>query len=194
MFTIENKIIDGRIPYIKFSCDLEACKGGCCTLKGGKGAPLTDSEITEIENALPVVARYLGARSLREVENNHGIEGSPGSFTTGCIDNKDCVFVYYDGDIAKCAFEKAYFNNEIKWRKPISCHLFPIRVANFGGEVIRFEKISECEPAIVNGRKNNIRLYDFLREALIRRYGEQWYKLFLENCELHSKLESEIQT
>lgn len=193
MFVIENKIIDERIPYIKFSCDLDGCKGGCCTLKGGKGAPLTDSEIIEIESAIPVVKKYLEAKSLKEIENNNGIEGLPGNFTTGCIDNKDCVFVYFDGDIAKCVFEKAYFNNEISWRKPISCHLFPIRIADFGGEVVRFEKISECKPAIVNGKKNDILLYDFLRDALIRKYGEQWYKLFRENCELHFKLESEIQ-
>lgn len=190
MFEIENKIIDERIPYIKFLCDLEACKGGCCTLKGGKGAPLEDSEIAEVENALCVVKKYLGTRSLQEIEKNKGIEGSPGNFTTGCIDNKDCVFVYYDKDIAKCAFERGYLNKEISWRKPISCHLFPIRIANFGGEVVRFENIAECKPAIVKGKTNDIPLYVFLRDALIRKYGPHWYELFREYCEL--KLESEI--
>ncbi len=193
MLSIDEKIIDDRIPFIKFNCDLDICKGGCCTLKGGRGAPLEDFEIEEIENAIPVIKKHLTERSLTEIGVNKGIEGFPGNYTTGCIDNKDCVFVYYEEDIAKCAFEKSYFNNEISWRKPISCHLFPIRINDFGGDVLKYEKIIECKPALVKGKNDNIQLHDFLHEALVRKYGFEWYEKFRKICLTRLTVESEFE-
>jgi hypothetical protein len=193
MFTVFNSIVDERIAYIKFKCDLNSCKGACCTLPGGRGAPLDDNEVAEIQKAIPVIKKYLPDRQLEEIRLNDGIEGYVGSFATSCIDNKDCVFVFYENDTAKCAFEKAFFNNEISWRKPISCHLFPIRVSDFGGDVLRYEKIKECKPAIVKGKADSTPLFEFLQDALIRKYGKQWYDEFKIACVGNVNRESEFQ-
>ncbi len=193
MFSIGNKIVDERIPYIKFSCNLEVCKGVCCTVKGGKGAPLADFEVYEIQNGLPEVIKYLPEKSLKIIQENSGIEGYSGNYTTSCIEDKDCVFVYYEDDIAKCAFEKAFLDGKIEFRKPISCHLFPIRVSNFGGDVIRFEKFIECKPALIKGQVEDIPLYIFLKEALIRAFGEAWYQKFKEICESKLKISKEVE-
>ena len=193
MFTVFNSIVDERIAYIKFKCDLNSCKGACCTLPGGRGAPLDDNEVAEIQKAIPVIKKYLPDRQLEEIRLNGGIEGYVGSFATSCIDNKDCVFVFYENDTAKCAFEKAFFNNEISWRKPISCHLFPIRVSDFGGDVLRYEKIKECKPAIAKGKVDSTLLFEFLQDALIRKYGKKWYDEFKSACVGNVKRESEFQ-
>jgi hypothetical protein len=193
MFTVFNSIVDERIAYIKFKCDLNLCKGACCTLPGGRGAPLDDGEVEEIQKAIPVIKKYLSDRHLEEIQLNDGIEGYAGSFATSCIDNKDCVFVYYEDDTAKCAFEKAFFNNEISWRKPLSCHLFPIRISDFGGDVLRYEKIIECKPAIVKGKIDSTPLFEFLQDALIRKYGQKWYDEFKIVCVGNLKRESEFQ-
>jgi hypothetical protein len=191
MFKVFNCIIDERIAYIKFKCDLESCKGACCTLPGGRGAPLEDDEIAEIQKAIPVIKKYLTEKQIEEIRLNDGVEGCPKNYATSCIDNKDCVFVIYEEGIAKCAFEKAYFNSEIKWRKPISCHLFPIRISEFGGDVVRYEKISECKPAIAKGKTNDELLSDFLREALTRKYGQKWYEEFSSMCQSYFNNASE---
>lgn len=193
MFSIENKIIDERIPYIKFSCNLEACKGACCTVKGGKGAPLADFEIFEIQNCLSEVSKYLSERSLEIIKENSGIEGYSGNYTTSCIDDEDCVFVYYEDDIAKCAFEKAFQDGKIEFRKPISCHLFPIRISNFGGDVIRYEKFIECKPALIKGQTDNVPLHIFLKDALVRAYGEKWYQKLKDKCESLLKVTNEVE-
>jgi len=193
MFTVFNSIVDERIAYIKFKCDLNSCKGACCTLPGGRGAPLDDNEVEEIQKAIPVIKTYLSDRQLEEIRLNDGIEGYVGSFATSCIDNKDCVFVFYENDTAKCAFEKAFYNNDITWRKPISCHLFPIRVSDFGGDVLRYEKIKECKPAIVKGKVDSTLLFEFLQDALIRKYGKKWYDEFKSACVGNIKRESEFQ-
>ena len=96
------------------------------------------------------------------------------------IDNKDCVFSTYEGKVAKCAIEKAYNSGKIDFKKPISCHLFPIRVSNFGGDVLRFEKLQECEPAMENGKELDVTVAEFCREPLERLYGKNWFNQLKE--------------
>ncbi len=103
-------------------------------------------------------------------------EGTPGDYTTTCVEDRQCVFVTYDGPVAKCAFEKAYLNGEIEWRKPISCHLFPIRVKKSGNDVLWYELNNECSPAVERGNREQIPLTEFLRDALTRKYGEARYE------------------
>lgn len=194
MFEVGNKIVDERIPFIKFSCDLETCKGACCTVKGGKGAPLQDFEIFEIQNCIPELYEILPEKNIQILKANNGIESYPDGYTTACIDDKDCVFVYYENNIAKCAFEKAYNEGKITFYKPLSCHLFPIRISNFGGDILRFEKFSECKSAILKGENKNIPLYIFLKNALIRYYGKEWYQDFKRECEKRSKMKEIIET
>jgi hypothetical protein len=183
MFKVGEAIIEDDIAHGRFACDLRKCKGACCTLPGYRGAPLEDAELEEITRIFPIVKKYLPERHLQWAEQTGIYEGHPGSFATTCVDEKDCVFVFHEDGIAKCSIEKAYNNLEIRWRKPMSCHLFPIRVSSYIGERLRYEKIAECKPAIARGKDEDIPLYDFLRNALIRRFGEDWYNRFRAECQ-----------
>jgi len=182
MFIIGEAVIEESVARARFACDLQHCKGACCTLPGGRGAPLDDEEVIELEKAFPVVKKYLSEKSLQVIKQYGIFEGVPGSFATSCVDDRDCVFVLYDGDVARCSLEKAFLAGEITWRKPLSCHLFPIRIAPGNGERVRYEKITECAAGRANGEKNDIRLYDYLKEPLTRKFGLEWYGRFVAEC------------
>jgi hypothetical protein len=124
----------------------------------------------------------MSERSLKVLKEDGFSEGNPGELTTVCIEKKDCVFVYYENGnkIALCALEKAYMNGETNFKKPISCHLFPIRVSGYGKKNMYYQRITECEPGRNLGRKENIALIESLKEALIRAYGESWYSLLVD--------------
>lgn len=168
--------IDDNVRTTQFACDLLQCKGACCTLPGGRGAPVTVEECEAIAQAVPVVEKYLPPRALERIRNAGFWEGDDEHRALECIDHKDCVFVYHEGEIAKCALEKAYFNKEIPFRKPLSCHLFPIRVSKeLTHEHLHVERIPECNAGYRNGEQKKIAVVDFLREALIRAYGNDAY-------------------
>jgi hypothetical protein len=153
-------------------------------MPGGLGAPLLESEIVEIEGAFPAVRKYLNEKHLAVIEESGLVEKVYDGFVTPCVDHRACVYVTYDKEIAKCSFEKAFLNGETRWRKPISCHLFPIRVDRGRTQTIRFESITECEPALKRGAKEQFSLASFLKEPLIRAFGRRWYSELVE--ELHS--------
>ncbi|HUL43227.1 MAG TPA: DUF3109 family protein [Bacteroidota bacterium] len=182
MFIIGEALIEENIAHERFACDLPQCHGACCTLPGGRGAPLNDDEVVEIQRAFPFAMQYLSSKHLDVIRQNGMVEGSQGNYATACIDDKDCVFVSYEGSIARCALEKAYIDGKTSWRKPLSCHLFPLRISNGTIERIRYEKIADCHPAISRGVREDIPLYEFLRDALVRKYGEEWYLQFREAC------------
>lgn len=183
MILIDNILIDQDIAETSFSCDLEQCKGACCTFPGDSGAPVLEEEIQKIHSAGQIAKRFLSNRSLKILDSVGPIQKESDEFTTTTIDGKDCVFVFYDGDIAKCALEKAYFEGLTDFRKPISCHLFPIRVGKFGGDKLYYEQFDECAPGRKKGKKDKIKLIDSVKDALIRAYGEEWY----------NKLKNEIE-
>ncbi len=183
MFEVQKAIVDDRIAHIKFACDIAACKGACCTLPGGKGAPLLDNEVQNLEEVFPVVKSMLPKEHLEAIEQSGLYEGEPGSYTTTCYDNRACVFVFYEGGIARCAIERAFREGKIQWRKPLSCHLFPIRTDGETPNRLRYEWRGECEPALKRGNVERIYLTDFLRDALLRAYGKEWYDAFVKSCE-----------
>lgn len=178
MFIIDNILADERIVTQHFLCDTNQCKGACCTVKGGVGAPLLDNEVNEIQTILPLVLPILSERNKSEISNFGAVEGAEGEFTTRCIEDKDCVFVYYESgkDIAKCSIEKMYFAGKTTFRKPLSCHLFPLRIADFNGPYLYFEDFEGCDSALQNGNKKNVLVYESVKEALIRAFGEDWTK------------------
>lgn len=177
MILIDNILVNEDILNTGFACDLKKCKGACCTFKGEFGAPVLDSEIEIIQECVVAASEYLSKRS-KDIINKIGfVEGKPGDYSTVCIEQKDCVFVYFEGKIAKCALEKAYFNGKTKFRKPISCHLFPIRVNSFGKGFLYYAKFSECDTALENGDNLGIKMYEFVKDSLIRAYGEEWYEM-----------------
>ncbi|MCX6151148.1 MAG: DUF3109 family protein [Ignavibacteriales bacterium] len=159
----------------KFVCDLNKCKGACCTLESQYGAPLLKDEIKIIENLLPDILPYISEKHKEEIETNGFWEEKEGNLLIRSLNNKDCVFARFENGIAKCGIEKAYFDNKINFQKPISCHLFPIRISNFGGDILRFEKFKECHPAIENGSNLNVTVANFCKDSLTRLYGKDWF-------------------
>lgn len=163
----------------KFACDLLACKGACCTFESDFGAPIREEEIDAIEKTLPQVLPDLPEEHRAIIERDGFYEVKSGELLLRSYEKRACVFVRYEGDIAKCAIEQAYFAGRVEFRKPISCHLFPIRITRFGKAILRFEEFSECKPALSRGESENIRLVTFVKESLVREYGEEWYESFM---------------
>ncbi|HOJ36833.1 MAG TPA: DUF3109 family protein [Ignavibacteriales bacterium] len=176
LISVNGVLVRNEVINKKFCCDLEKCKGACCTFESDYGAPLLQEEIPIIQSILNKVKKYLTQRNIEFIEQNGFYEiNENGIFTKG-INKRDCVFVYYDENgIAKCAIEKAFYNGEIDFKKPISCHLFPIRIHDFGGDILVFENFVGCSPALENGNKLDLPTYKFCKESLIRKYGENWY-------------------
>ncbi len=177
---VEEVLVRKEIQETHFACDLNKCKGACCTLESEYGAPLLEEEVSEIEKILEIVAEYIPAAHRERIEEDGFYEVKDGELMTNSVDNKACVFVYFDNGIAKCSIERAFFDGKVNFRKPISCHLFPIRLSKFGGDVLRYEKFSECDPALENGAKNNINMVDFCKDSLVRLYGEKWFEKLKE--------------
>jgi Protein of unknown function (DUF3109) len=175
MILIDNILLDDAVVSTPFLCNTLRCKGACCTVKGGEGAPLLDVEIEALQASILPASKYLNERSKAILATHGGFEGIPGEYTTVCIDDADCVFVFYDGDVAKCAIEKAYYEGTTDFQKPISCHLFPVRVGDLHGPYLYYEKFPECAPALTHGAELGVHIPETVRDALIRAYGEEWY-------------------
>ncbi len=177
---VDEIYVHPEIANSYFACDVEKCKGACCFMEGDFGAPLLEEEIEIIKDVLPIVKKYLPERNVKFIEQNGYYEETDVGYSTKCIDKRECVFVYWENGIARCAFEKAFLNGEIHFIKPISCHLFPLRNyslngALIGGDVLKYVKISECKPAMKKGKKEKIKLYEFLKPAIVRYFGQDWF-------------------
>ena len=183
MIQIDDKIISLDILEKHFLCDLNSCQGSCC-VEGDSGAPLEKEEANEIQKLLSSIKPFMSGEGVEAV-NHHGISvyDADGDLTTPLINNEQCAFVVFEKGIAKCSIEKAYNAKKIKFKKPISCHLFPIRVTNYKGfQALNYEKIKICNSACELGKKSKVPMYVFLKEALIRKYGEKFYNDILESA------------
>ncbi len=172
---IEDVLVSKEILKTKFTCNLEVCKGACCTMKSKYGAPLLKSEIGIIEKYLPIIKNYLSSKSVKTIQKEGFWEEKEKELMIKSIKDRDCVFVYYEGDIAKCAIERAYNDGKIDFIKPISCHLFPIRVTDFGGDVLKYEKYEDCNPALEKGEKTNLSILDFCEKPIKRAYNKEFF-------------------
>ena len=176
MLVVGNSIVSEDIRDVMFCCNLQHCKGMCC-VEGDAGAPLEKDEVKQIKKLLPKIKPYLTIEGLIEIEKA-GISDIDitGELCTRIIDEKDCVFLTYDGEIAKCAIEKAYEDKVINFRKPISCHLYPIRVQDYGEfQAVNYHAWDICNSALEEGKNQNIPIYKMLKEPLIRKFGKHWY-------------------
>lgn len=184
MFAVDDVLVSDDLLDAPFCCNLSACLGGCC-VQGESGAPLEPGERAKLEDILPVVRKYLRPEALEVIEHE-GVweELSEGQFATTCVNGAECVFVTYDGPIAKCAIQRTHEEGRIDFPKPISCHLFPVRLENHGEmDAINYEQVGLCSTARKAGRRQGLQLYDFLRAPLIRKYGESWYTKFRDACD-----------
>jgi hypothetical protein len=178
MLQIEDKIVSFDVLEKKFVCNLTVCKGICC-VDGDAGAPLEKEELKLIKKYFKKIKKYLPQKNLEEIERQGlYIIDEDGDYVTPCIDGKECVYVVKDEKgIYKCAFEIAFRKGEINFIKPISCHLYPIRLSkfeNFTG--VNYEERNICAAARILGNKNNVKVYEFLKEPLTRAFGEDWYE------------------
>ncbi len=190
MIAIDNILISDEVIEKNFVCHLEKCKGGCC-VEGDAGAPLEKSELKEIKNIFPLVKNEMSAEALEEVkqQGKYVIEKGFG-YVTPIIGNGICVYGYYDENkIVKCLIEKAYYEGKTAFKKPISCHLFPIRVSQQSEfEVLNYEgRTTLCKPACVLGDELKVPVYKFLKEPLIRKYGEEFYEALEAAAVEHGK-------
>lgn len=179
-------LISSEILTECFCCDYEKCKGICC-VEGDAGAPVTLEEIADIEEALDTVWSDLSA-SAQSVIDRQGVAyaDKDGDMVTSIVHGRDCVFTCYDGDNCLCALEKAFRNGKTRFCKPISCALYPIREKNFGNGLIglNYHRWAVCRDAVEKGKALNLPVYQFLKEPLIRRFGEAWYEELSEVAEL----------
>ncbi len=176
LINIDDVLVSKEIIQKNFTCDLKKCKGSCCTMESDYGAPLLEEEIEEINAVLPEVNKYLSKIQIEEIEKNGFHFEIDGEIMVRAIDNRDCIFVYYDGDIAKCALERVYYDGDSNFIKPLSCHLFPIRINKFGGDVLKFEFYNECTAALILGQITEIPVSEFCEGGLKRKYGAEWYE------------------
>ena len=176
MIQLDDKIISLDIFKTYFLCDLKSCKGACC-VEGDAGAPITIEEKKIIEEALEHVKPYMSFKGIKSVEvNGVAVLDDENDLTTTLVNNRECAFSYKDKGIVRCSFESACNDGKIKFKKPISCHLFPIRITSYEDfEAINYEKIQICKSACACGTEIKLPLYVFLREPLIRKYGKNWY-------------------
>ena len=176
MIEIGDKIISKEIFEKEFVCDLRSCKGACC-VEGDSGAPLLKSEIKELQKAYPIVKNYMTDEGKNVIEQKGVfVIDSENDITTPLVNNKQCAFVYEKNGVSKCSIEKAFSENKIDFKKPISCHLYPIRITKYKNfDAVNYESIKICSPACELGKEMQMPVYKFLKDPLIRKYGAEFY-------------------
>jgi hypothetical protein len=183
MIIIDDITVSDDLYLVRFCCHLQKCLGACCVV-GDAGAPLEEDEISLLEDELDRIIPYMTERGIHTVKKmgvfDYDIQGK---FVTPLVNGGECAFASFLDGMAVCAIEKAYFDNRTPFRKPVSCHLYPVRIkVHEHFEAVNYEKWHVCKPALKKGNRDGVPLFQFLKEALIRKYGTDWYR----------KLENEI--
>ena len=177
MIQIGKTLISEEIVEEEFACNLSACKGACC-VEGQSGAPLEEGELETLNAVFEQVRPFLRPEGVRAIESQGTyVKGSDGEWETPLVNNEECAYVVFDhSGIAKCGLEAAYNQGATQWKKPISCHLYPVRVKEYSQlTAVNYHKWEICDPACKLGSSLQIPVYKFVKEALIRKFGEDWY-------------------
>ncbi len=192
MFQINDTVVASDIIEESFICNLSVCKGECC-VEGESGAPLENQEVKIIEDLLPQVWDDLSPEA-QNIIKQQGVayKDDDGEMVTSIVNGKDCVFTYYDEHgVCKCAIEKAYREGRVDFYKPISCHLYPIRLQKYNSfTAVNYHRWSVCQAAVLLGKKEGLKIYQFLKEPLVRRFGEDWYNELALVAEEYNKSKS----
>ena len=177
MLEIGNTVVSLDILEKQFLCDLLKCKGACC-VEGDSGAPVTAEEAKSIEEAYPHSKAYLSENHQAEIERQgFAVIDFEGDLVTPLVENQQCVYTFEEKGILKCGLEKAFLEGKTNFRKPVSCHLFPIRITKYKRfDAVNYQQIDICKPGRKCGKSEKLALYVFLKEPLIRQYGEEWYQ------------------
>ena len=178
MLAIQSTLVSEEIIEKHFVCDLHACKGACC-VKGDYGAPLDDDELKQMEKVYPKVKPYLTEAGVKAIEKQGKYVLYQGKeWVTPLISGRECAYTVFENGVAKCGIEKAYFDGKIEFRKPVSCHLYPIRINKMKNavEAVNYDRWSICKPACKLGDSLKVPIYKFLKDSLTRKFGEAWYR------------------
>lgn len=215
MIAIGNTLVSEELIEEAFVCDLEKCKGACC-VAGDAGAPLEDGEKETLERIYPDVKPYMTEDGIRTVEQ-HGLyvyDKEDKEYVTTLIvrdkkardlmkksddpavraraNQKECAFTIFEGGIAKCSIEKAWKEGKVDFRKPVSCHLYPVRISRHKGyEAVNYNRWSVCSAACTLGKALKVPVFEFVREALTRKYGTEWVNQLSVAAKLHAEGEKE---
>lgn len=178
MIAIDDTLVSDDIIKKEFVCNLSACKGECC-VAGDSGAPLEKEEIAILQNIFPKIKSYIPEDGIKAIEAQgvHVIDEDGDDVTPLVNGNKHCAFVYFDEQkIAKCSIEKAYYDGVVDFKKPISCHLYPIRINKYKTyTAVNYHRWEVCSDACIIGKHLSVPVFEFLKEPLIRKFGENWY-------------------
>jgi len=177
MFQLGKTLVSEAIIEEDFVCNLSACKGTCC-IDGDAGAPLDKDEVQILKDIYPKVKPFMRQEGIDVIEaQGTSVTTKDEELETPLINNADCAYVVIDDKgVALCAIEEAYNQGEINWKKPLSCHLYPIRVKDYSEfSAVNYHKWDICNDACSLGKELQVPVYKFVKEALIRKFGEDWY-------------------
>jgi hypothetical protein len=189
MFQLGKTIVSESLVEKEFVCNLSACKGACC-IDGDAGAPLEKEETKILENIYPIVKPFLRKEGVDAIENQGTwITSGFGELETPLINGADCAYVIFDdNNTALCAIEEAYNQGLVDWKKPISCHLYPVRIKDYSEfSAVNYHKWEICDDACSLGKELQVPVYKFVKQALIRKFGEDWYDELEKVAETHLK-------
>ncbi len=178
MFEIEGNIVSEELLEECFACDLGKCKGICC-VEGDAGAPLEEEELEILRREYDAYRPWMTAEGIAAVEaQGFGVRDDDGEWTTPLVNGAECAYTYREEGVTYCAIERAFREGRTAFPKPVSCHLYPIRIVRFpdGSVGLNYHRWSVCRPARENGRRLGIPVYRALREPIFRRFGEEFYK------------------
>lgn len=192
MIQVGEILVSDDIKEVEFVCNLEKCKGACC-VEGDLGAPLEEDELETMKSIQNAIKPYLTKEGLAAIkEQGPYILDEDGDYSTPTIGGKECAYALYDRKgVLKCGIEQAYLDGKVEFRKPISCHLYPIRITKNkkGFEAVNYHKWSICSAACTLGQSLQVPLYKFLKDPLIRKYGQDWYDELVRVIEDKQKTE-----
>jgi len=177
MVIIDDTLVSENLKKVHFICDLDKCHGDCC-VEGDAGAPLEEDEIGILEDCLDEVKPYMTKEGLDVVEKNGVFDYDiDGEYVTPLVNDRECAFVYFENGISYCAIEKAWLEGKINFQKPISCHLYPVRLKELSSHTaVNYDQWHICNAALLKGKDNHVPLYQFLKEPLTRKFGAEWYE------------------
>ncbi|SMO60875.1 DUF3109 family protein [Solitalea koreensis] len=177
MIQVENTLVHEDIIKEYFVCNLNACKGACC-VQGNAGAPLENNEREILEEIYPKIKPYLTEKGIQAIEKDGTyVVDFEGDYTTTCVDgDQECAYTVFENGTALCGIERAWKDGVIDFRKPISCHLYPIRITKYPEfDILNYDRWNICSAACSHGSELKVSIHQFLKEPLIRKYGQAWY-------------------
>ena len=185
MFQIGKTLVSEELLNEDFVCNLNKCKGICC-VEGDAGAPLNDDELTVLDDIYEDVKPYLRPEGIAVIEQEGKYTmDTDGDWVTPLVNNRECAYlVFEENGFSKCGIEKAYEDGKVDYKKPISCHLYPVRVKEYSNFTsVNYDVWDICSDACTLGKELQVPVYKFLKTPLIRKYGEDFYKTLCEAAE-----------